>query len=99
MTAKIERVTTAVATLEGVEVRLDWPAQATPGELRLRAARVEAPDLGYRFRSPEWHCQLARHGQGGWRYAGELHASGARQFRLSVAQLGRAPLRTRGCQD
>src|SRR3546814_16940907 len=84
MTAKIERVTTAVATLEGVEVRLDWPAQATTGELRLRAARVEAPDLGYRFRSLEWRCPLARDGQGGWRCDGELHAAGGKPFRLSV---------------
>src|SRR3546814_3132179 len=74
MTAKIERVTTAVATLEGVEVRLDWPAQATTGELRLRAARVDAPDLGYRFRSLEWRCPLARDGQGGWRCDGELRS-------------------------
>src|SRR3546814_16137599 len=85
MTAKIERVTTAVATLEGVEVRLDWPAQATTGELRLRAARVDAPDLGYRFRSLEWRCPLARDGQGGWRCDGELHAPGGKPFRLAVA--------------
>src|SRR3546814_4950483 len=85
MTAKIERVTTAVATLEGGEVRLDWPAQAATGELRLRAARVEAPDLGYRFRSLEWRCPLARDGQGGWRCDGELHATGGKPFRLSVA--------------
>lgn len=85
MTAKIERVATAVATLEGVEVRLDWPAHAATGELRLRAARVEAPDLGYRFRSLEWRCPLARDGQGGWRCDGELRTPGARPFRLSVA--------------
>src|SRR3546814_19562096 len=76
MTAKIERVTTAVATLEGVEVRLDWPAQATTGELRLRAARVDDPDLGYRFRSLEWSCTLASAGQGGWRCYGEPHTTG-----------------------
>src|SRR3546814_4135336 len=74
MTAKIERVTTAVATLEGVEVRLDWPAQATTGELRLRAARVEAPDLGYRFRSLEWHCPLARDGQRSEEHTSELQS-------------------------
>src|SRR3546814_17936910 len=65
MTAKNERVTTADATLEGVEVRLDWPAQATTGELRLRPARGDAPDPGYRFRHPEWHGPLAGDGQGG----------------------------------
>jgi len=85
MTAKIARVTTAVATLEGVEVRLDWPANAATGELRLRAGRVDAPDLGYRFRSLEWRCPLARDGQGGWQCEGELHAAGGKPFRLSVA--------------
>src|SRR3546814_3566489 len=45
MTAKIERVTTAVATLEGVEVRLDWPAQATTGELRLRSSEEHTSEL------------------------------------------------------
>ena len=84
-TAKIARVTTAVATLEGVEVRLDWPAQATHGDLRLRASRVDAPDLGYRFRSLEWQCPLARDGQGGWRCDGELRAATGRPLRLSLA--------------
>lgn len=85
MSAKIARVTTPVATLEGVEVRLDWPADAATGELRLRAARVDAPDLGYRFRALEWRCPLARDGQGGWRCDGELHADGGKPFRLSIA--------------
>ncbi|MFC3717246.1 hypothetical protein ACFONC_13930 [Luteimonas soli] len=85
MTAKIERVTTAVVTLEGVEVRLDWPAQAATGELRLRAGRVDAADLGYHFQSLEWRCPLARDGQGGWQCDGELHAAGGKSFRLSVA--------------
>jgi hypothetical protein len=84
-TATIARVTTAVATLEGVEVRLDWPAQAASGALRLRAARVDAPDLGYHFRSLEWRCPLTRDGQGGWRCDGELRATGGKPFRLSIA--------------
>lgn len=85
MAAKIARVATAVATLEGVEVRLDWPASAERGELRLRAARVDAPDLGYRFRALEWHCPLARDGQGGWRCEGELRGQGGVPMRLSLA--------------
>ena len=84
-TAKVARVTTAVATLEGVEVRLDWAPGADSGELALRAARVEAPDLGYRFRELEWRCPLARDGQGGWRCDGELRAAGGRPLRLSLA--------------
>ena len=85
MTAKVARVTTAVATLEGVEVRLDWPAGADSGQLRLRAARVEAPDLGYRFDALEWHCPLMRDGQGGWQCDGELRGAGGEPFRLSLA--------------
>jgi hypothetical protein len=84
MTAKIARVATAVATLEGVEVRLDWPARAPQGELRLRAARVDAPDLGYRFRALQWRCPLLRDGRGGWRCDGELRGRGGKPMRLSL---------------
>ena len=83
--ASIARVTTPVATLEGVEVRLDWPRDASSGQLQLRAARVEAPDLGYRFRSLEWTCPLERDGHGGWRCDGVLRAARGKPFRLSVA--------------
>src|SRR3546814_11338914 len=86
MTAKIERVTTAVATLEGVEVRLDWPAQAPTGELRLRAARVEAADPGYRFSSPERPCPLARAGPGGWPRCCQLPAPGPRPLSPTGAE-------------
>ena len=62
MQARIARVTTGVATLEGVGVRLDWPAQAKQGELLLTARRVDANDLGYRFRDVHWRCPLRRDG-------------------------------------
>src|SRR5688572_20344043 len=52
--ARIAKVTTPVATLQGVNVRLVWPQAASQGELRLFAARVDAPDLGYRFRNLDW---------------------------------------------
>lgn len=84
MTANIARVTTAVATLEGVQVRLHWPSQAPRGELLLRAARVDAPDLGYAFRDMAWHCPLSRDGQGGWRCDGELQAANGKPLRLSL---------------
>lgn len=85
MHARIARVTTAVATLEGVDVRLDWPRDAAQGELRLSAARVDAPDLGYRFRSLQWRCPLQRDGRGGWRCDGVLRAATGRPMRLSLA--------------
>lgn len=83
-TATIERVTTAVATLQGVQVRLAWPANASQGELRLRARQVDAPELGYHFSNLDWRCSLQRDAVGGWRCAGELH-SGANRMQLSVA--------------
>ena len=84
-TARIDRVTTAVATLDGVRVQLEWPAQATQGMLRLQAARVDAPELGYRFRNLDWRCALQRDGQGGWRCDGMLHGGGGAPFRLALS--------------
>lgn len=84
VSAKIARVTTAVATLEGVQVRLHWPAKAPRGELMLRAQRVDAPDLGYAFRDLAWRCPLTRDGQGGWRCDGQLQAAGGKPLRLAL---------------
>lgn len=85
MTAKIARVSTAVATLERVSVQLTWPQGATRGQLRLRAERMEAPELGYRFRYLDWQCPLRRDGQGGWRCDGALRGGRGAPLRLSVA--------------
>jgi hypothetical protein len=79
----IARVTTPVAVLQDVQVRLHWPPGASRGELQLRAARVEAADLGYRFRDLVWRCPLAREGDG-WRCDGELRAAGGPAMRLGV---------------
>lgn len=83
-TARIDRISTGVATLSGVQVQLHWPAEASQGELQLRAAQVEAPDLGYRFRDLDWRCPLRRDGQGGWQCDGELRSGRGAPFRLSV---------------
>lgn len=82
--ANIARVTTPVAILQDVQVRLDWPPGSARGELQLRAARVDAADLGYRFRDLVWRCPLARDGQGAWRCDGELRAAGGPALRLAV---------------
>ncbi|WP_407352342.1 hypothetical protein [Luteimonas sp. R10] len=84
MTARIDRVDTAVATLWQVRVRLDWPANAAHGELRLEAARVEAPALGYRFRDLAWRCPLSRGAEGRWRCDGEVRSGRAAPLRLAV---------------
>ncbi|MBB6599727.1 hypothetical protein [Luteimonas sp. MC1825] len=85
LSATITRVATPVATLEGVHVRLDWPEGATQGELQLRAARVDAPDLGYRFRDVDWRCPLRRDGQGGWRCDGQVRQQRGAPLRLALA--------------
>jgi hypothetical protein len=83
MHARIAKVTTAVATLEGVEVQLDWPAQATHGNLVLTARSVVAPDLGYRYANLRWQCPLQRDSDG-WRCDGELRSGRGAPLRLSV---------------
>ncbi len=81
--ARIARVSTPVAVLEGVTVRLHWPAGAGHGELRLDAARVDAADLGYAWRDLAWTCPLSRDAAG-WRCDGTLRAGGGAPLRLSV---------------
>ena len=83
--ARIARVTTAVATLEGVDVRVDWPAQATQGDLILTARRVDAPDLNYHYRDLRWRCPLQRNGPNGWRCDGELRGGRGRPLQLAIA--------------
>ena len=87
MQARIGKVTTAVATLEQVRVRVDWAADAPTGELQVWAARVEAPDLGYRYRDLHWRCPLRRDGSDGWRCAGPLVQGGIGSGRSAPLQL------------
>jgi len=82
-TARIDRVDSAIATLDGVRVQLHWPARAPNGELRLQARRAIAPAVGYHFEQLDWRCRLERDGDE-WRCAGELHGGGER-MRLSIA--------------
>ncbi len=82
--ARIAKVTTAVATLEQVRVRLDWPADADRGTLELWARRVHAPDLGIAYRDLHWRCPLQRTARAGWRCVGELRSGRAAPLRLAV---------------
>jgi hypothetical protein len=83
--ARIARVESAVATLQRVQVRLDWPAGASEGLLTLRAASADAPDLGYRWRGLTWRCPLRRDGHGGWRCDGTIAAATGGPLRLALA--------------
>ena len=85
LSARIAKVTTPVAVLQEVTVRLEWPADAESGWLTLTARRVVAPDLGYRFDNLVWRCPLRRGAeQGGWLCRGEIRSAGRNPLRLDV---------------
>lgn len=80
---RIAQVTTAVATLHDVRVRLDWPDGAAHGDLRVSAGRIDADGLGYHLRDLAWHCPLARDGDE-LRCEGQLQVRGGGRARLAV---------------
>ena len=82
--ARIARVETAVATMEQVRVRLDWPADAVAGTLDVWAARVDAPDVGYAYRDLHWQCRLRRVDNEGWSCDGLVQSGKAAPLRLAV---------------
>jgi hypothetical protein len=63
--------------LQGVDARLDWPAEAEAGDLTIHADRIDAEDLGYHYRDVAWSCRLQRAPDHGWACAGDLRGSGA----------------------
>ncbi|MFC3815888.1 hypothetical protein [Lysobacter sp. GCM10012299] len=81
--ARIARVAMAVATMSDVQVRLEWPAGSPQGLLELRAGRVEAPDLGYRYRNLTWRCPLSRD-RDRWRCEGDVRSGNGRPLRLAL---------------
>lgn len=85
LSARIASITTPVARLEQVSVRLEWPADAETGQLILSARRVLAPDLGYRFDDLTWRCPLQRRANPQeWRCEGEIRSAGRSPLRLGV---------------
>lgn len=85
LSARIAKVTTPVATLQEVTVRLEWPETADVGQLTLTAGRVTAPDLGYRFDNLTWHCPLQRDAkQEGWRCEGQIRSAGRKPLKLGI---------------
>lgn len=81
--ARIAAIRTPVATLERVQVRLDWPANAPQGRLHLQAGRVDAPALGYHFRDLSWQCPLS-HASGRWRCEGQIRSGRGPALILAV---------------
>ena len=84
----VAKVTTAVATLRDVHVRLAWRAGAPAGELQVDVGAVDAPDLGYRYRDLRWQCPLSRAkaaGGSAWRCEGAVRSGRGTPLRLSIA--------------
>ncbi len=94
--AKIDRMTTPVATLERVQVRLQWSDAADSGELQIDAGRIDAPSLGYHFRDLRWTCPLHRLDQDGWRCEGELRSGTLKPLRLELRFDAKALVATLG---
>ena len=84
---RVERIESPVAVLHGVRAQLEWPGGAERGQLRIEAARVAAPDLGYRFENVAWECPLSRPeaALGEWRCEGALRAAGGARATLALA--------------
>ncbi|AXK72298.1 hypothetical protein DWG18_08390 [Lysobacter sp. TY2-98] len=98
--ARIARMTLPTGTMTGVTVDLDWPAAATEGALRLRADRVDAPDLGYRFTALDWRCVLRRDGWSGWHCDGPaMTRAGTMRLRMDLTDTGMNAMLTRGASS
>ncbi|WP_143703937.1 MULTISPECIES: hypothetical protein [Luteimonas] len=86
--ARIAQVTTPVAVLQDVRIELEWPAGADHGALRLRAARADSGDLGYRLRDLVWDCPLRRMPDAGggtrWQCDGVVRSGQGAPLRLAV---------------
>jgi len=83
-TAHIQALHAAGVELRDVQVRLHWPPQARSGQLQIRAARLQAPALGYRFADVQWQCPLAPPREGAWHCEGPLRGHGGAPMRLAV---------------
>ncbi|WP_407908959.1 translocation/assembly module TamB domain-containing protein [Lysobacter claricitrinus] len=95
--ARIARMTLPSGEMRGVRIDLDWPPTAKQGALRLRAERVDAPDLGYHFIAVDWHCILRRDGWSGWHCDGPaMTGQGAMRLRIDLADSGVQAQLTRG---
>jgi hypothetical protein len=72
--ADIAKITLPIATLEGVHVQLDWPANAPRANCGLQTTRLQSPSLGIDARKLTWTCPLRRIDAHGWGCEGELRA-------------------------
>ena len=85
--ARIARVEAAGVALRDVRLRLDWPAAAPQGRLRLQAGDLDAGALGWRFRDLDWQCPLQRETgteSARWRCAGPVRSGAGPALQLAL---------------
>ncbi|MDO4708629.1 MAG: hypothetical protein Q4B94_02225 [Pseudomonadota bacterium] len=81
---KVAKVSTDMAQLEGLELRLQWPQGAAQGQLQLHIKKLNADALGYNFQNLHWHCPLRRAAHNGWHCAGQLRAGEMPPLQLAL---------------
>lgn len=84
MKMKIARVKAGVGTLQNVQVDLDWPKDATRGQLRIRAATLDFPLMSYREKNIDWQCPLVRTRNAGWQCLGKVSGNGSPAYPLAL---------------
>ena len=81
---QVDAVRSEVATLEGVDLVLDWAEGAATGALEMRVQTAQFPLLGYRGRDLAWRCPLRRDDAGRWACDGPLQVAGGALHPLSL---------------
>lgn len=59
----VDRMVTAVAELQNLQVVLAWPDGAVSGQLQVSIGRASSAALGYRFDTLHWQCELRHEGE------------------------------------
>ena len=68
------QVSTGVARLENLSLKLDWKDTAPTGTLMLDAGLIDAAGLGYTFADAHWRCELLRYSATHYECAGAITA-------------------------
>jgi len=85
MRAQVDVVRSGVATMERVELVLQWADAGDAGELEIRVGQLDFPLLAYRGRDLAWRCPLVRGQEGEWICSGRVTVAGGRAHPLSLA--------------
>ncbi|QYR52206.1 hypothetical protein [Lysobacter soyae] len=81
---KVEKIESAVVSLDGVRMRVAWPEGAAYGTLDMHVDRVQAPSIAGDYKTVHWRCRLARVGWKTWRCAGPIALPGSASADFSV---------------